>query len=353
MVPPIGILGLGMALPAHIRRNDFWAPEALAASPQSKMRMPTGPLTPGMTAVVNAMKQLARDPSQGTVQRHVLGETETLLDLEERAARIAIERAHVSFESIDLILTNRTPTEHQLTNAACDLHHRLGLPVRSFALQVEGAQHSFLLQLSMARAMIAAGQATTALLVQSSAISRLLDYSDVFSLAFGDGATAAVVGGVEAGHGLLATTHYTDGEKPHTLVASVPGASWYSEGRAVFHLRDLDGMASIILRTVDLTATSIADALAAAGVRPDQVDVLAMHQGMPWLRKLVQEHTGLTHTRAVDTFSTTGHLFGAFVPSTLVAAERDGVLSDGDVVVIAGGGNGMTYGAAVLRWGRG
>ncbi len=77
-----------------------------------------------------------------------------------------------------------------------------------------------------------------------------------------------------------------------------------------------------------------------------------MHQGQPWLRHLVQEHTRLAHARVVDTFAATGHLFGAFVPSTLAVAERDGVLRDGDLVVIAGGGNGMTYGAAVVRWGR-
>jgi len=353
MATPIGILGLAMSLPPDVRRNDFWRPEVLASSPQSRMKMPSGELTAGMAAVVSAMKQLAQDPQQGTIQRHVLSEGASLVGLEERAALEAIERAGVARDDIDVLLTHRTPVEYQLTNPACELHQRLGLPARCFALQTEGAQHSFLLQLSIAQAMIASGQARTALLVQSSGISRLLDYGDALSLAFGDGATAVVVGPVRAGRGILAAVHYANGASPHTLVASVPGKPWYAEGRSILHLADMPGMANILLRTVDVSKASIDEALRFADLRPDQVDVFAMHQGMPWLRRLVQEQTGLVHARAIDTFSATGHLFGAFVPSTLVAAEREGLLADGDVVVIAGGGNGVTYGAAVMRWGRG
>ncbi len=353
MATPIGILGLGMDLPPDVRRNDFWAPAVLASSPQSRMQMPTEALTPGMAAVVAEMKQLARDPSQGTVERRILADGVSLVDLEVRAARMAIARANTSLDHIDLLLTHRMPTEVQLTNPACELHERLGLPRKCFSLQTEGAQHSFLLQLSIAQAMILAGQAQTALLVQSSGVSRLLDYDDALSLAFGDGATAVVVGRVGGDRGILASTHYTEGASPHTLVASVPGKPWYAEGRSILHLADMPGVANMLLRTVDVSKTSIEDALQLASLRADQVDVFAMHQGMPWLRKLVQAQTGLSHARPIDTFSKTGHLFGAFVPSTLVAAERDGLLGDGDIVVIAGGGNGMTYGASVIRWGRG
>ena len=342
-----------MDLPPHVRRNDFWDPAVLASSPQSRMQMSSEALTPGMAAVVTAMKQLARDPSQGTVERRVLADGDSILELEERAARMATERAGVSLDRVDLLLTHRVPSEYQLSNPACELHERLALPRKCCSLQTVGAQHSFLLQLSIAQAMISAGQANTALLVQSSAMSRLLDYTDALSLAFGDGATAVVVGHVGSGRGILSSTHYTEGANPHTLVASVPGKPWYADGRAILHLADMPGPANMLLRTVDMSKASIGDALKLAGIRADEVDVLAMHQGMPWLRRLVQEQTGLTHARPIDTFSKTGHLFGAFVPSTLVAAERDGLLNDGDVVVVAGGGSGMTYGASVIRWGHG
>jgi hypothetical protein len=36
----------------------------------------------------------------------------------------------------------------------------------------------------------------------------------------------------------------------------------------------------------------------------------------------------------------------------LATGEADGLLGDGDLVTLFGGGTGITYGAAVLRWGR-
>jgi 3-oxoacyl-[acyl-carrier-protein] synthase III len=41
------------------------------------------------------------------------------------------------------------------------------------------------------------------------------------------------------------------------------------------------------------------------------------------------------------------------VPLVLAAAERDRLLSPGDVAVLVAAGNGKTFGATVLRWGRG
>ena len=356
MMDAVGVLGLGMYLPAEVRENAWWSAEVVATWRRpTPATLPPPPVdaTPGMRAVLAAMAEQAEDPFQGTSKRHVIAADMDIGEMEVRAARAAIEQAGIDLSEIDLVLTSTTPIDRQLTNTACDLHHRLGLPNACFALHVDGAQHAFLLQLTLAETMIKAGQARTALLVQSSAVSRILDYRSPISPVFGDGATAVIVGRVAENRGILASSHHTDGARPYTLIASVPGAAWYADGRAILHMADPSGMREILLRTVDVSVESIQGALARTPYRAADVDVFAMHEGMPWLRRLVQAHTGLEQARAVDTFADTGHLFGAFVPSTLVAAERGGMLHDGDLVVIAGGGNGMSYGATVMRWGRG
>lgn len=347
----VGILGLGMQLPATVRTNEWWPAEVVATWPSTKAPASTG-LSKTASAIVEKMGTQAVDPFQGARCRYVLDGSESLLDLEISASRIALERAEVEASEIDLVLTSTTPVDYQLTNSACELHEALGLPLECFSLHVDGAQHAFLLQLTLAEAMIASGRARYALLVQGSGISRILDPASPISPMFGDGATAAVVGPVSTNRGILSATHRTDGRLPNTLIASVPGGRWYDDGRSVLHLRDPIGMRDILLRTVDLSNESIRSALDRAHLSPSDVHVFAMHQGMPWLRELVQEHSGLAHARGVDTFADTGHLLAAFVPSTLVAAQDRGLLADNHVVVIAGGGNGMTYGAAVVRWGR-
>lgn len=349
----VGILGLGMHLPPTVRTNDWW-PEDVVARWRAPIGAPppAGDLSETGLEIVAKMSAQVRDPFQGSRRRHVLGHDESILDIQVAAARSALARADVRESEIDLLLTCTTPVDYQLTNSACELHYALGLPVSCFSLHVDGAQHGFMLQLALAESMIASGRARRALIVQASGASRLVDPASPMSAVFGDGATAAVLGHVSTNRGLLSSTHRTDGRLPNTLVATVPGKRWYDDGRALLHLQDPLGMRDILLRTVDVSKESILAALELAGLTPADVDVLAMHQGMPWLRELVQQHSGLAHTRSIETFTETAHLFAAFVPSNLVAAQDAGILADNDVVVLAGGGNGMTYGAAILRWGR-
>ena len=82
-----------------------------------------------------------------------------------------------------------------------------------------------------------------------------------------------------------------------------------------------------------------------------EVGFLCVHQGTPWLRQVVQDYLGLSHARTVETFARVGYLFSAILPAGLAFARDEALLHDGDVVVMTGGGTGMSYGALVLRWG--
>jgi 3-oxoacyl-[acyl-carrier-protein] synthase III len=59
----------------------------------------------------------------------------------------------------------------------------------------------------------------------------------------------------------------------------------------------------------------------------------------------------MANARSVDTFATTGYLFGASIPLVLETAQREAMLRAGDLVVMNGGGVGACYGAIVARWG--
>jgi 3-oxoacyl-[acyl-carrier-protein] synthase-3 len=206
------------------------------------------------------------------------------------------------------------------------------------------------MQLTLAEQMIAAGRGRHALVVQSAAGSRLIDPVSPMSPLFGDGASAVVVGPVARG-GMLAAQHRTDGSYPRGLIASVPGGRWYDGGRIVLHSGDTGAMRQIFLETADRAAEVVGAVLAAAGLSADDVALFAVHQGTPWLRRVTQEACGLLRARAVDTFSTTGYLFGASIPLVLETAQRTGLVAPEDLVVMHGGGVGSTYGAIALRWG--
>jgi 3-oxoacyl-[acyl-carrier-protein] synthase-3 len=358
MESSIGLLGVATYLPPETRPNAWWPAAALER--WRRARPPAPPLPPlearteAMARVIAAMSQQAADPFHGVTQRHVMSADMTAAEMELRAAERAIANAQahtaLSRDQIDAVFTHTAVPEYLGSNTACVLHHALGLAPRCLSVQVDAASHSFMTQLTLAEHMIASGRARFVLIVQSSAASRLIDPEDPLSPMFGDGAAAAVVGRVGRG-GLRASVQQTYGHHPRALIASVPGGRWYDDGRAVLHSADPLGAREVFLRTIDFAIDVVGQALREAELAPAEVGFFAVHQGTPWLRAVAQDLLGLTNARSLDTFATTGYLFGASIPLVLETAQRRGQIASGDHVVLYGGGVGATYGAGVLRWG--
>jgi 3-oxoacyl-[acyl-carrier-protein] synthase-3 len=351
----VGILGLGVYLPPEVRRNDWWSPDVVERWMSARSTGPKPPpfdeLSEGARRVIRAMSEQALDPFRDAVARHVLPSGMTVLDMEEQAALAALAQAGVAPSSIDLLLTYTVAPDHLVANPACPLHHRLGLPKSCFSLQADASSYAFMAQLTLADAMIRAGRARCALLVQSCIPSRLLDMTDSIAPNFGDAATAVVVGPVGSGRGLEASVTFTDGRYPHSLIASVPGRTWYAEGRVVLHEGDAGQAQRMFLGTVDAFKESVDAALESSAHTHGEIDFFCVHQGAPWLRNVVQQYLGLSGARSVETFAQTGYVFASTVPVALAHAQEQRVLGDGDLVVLAAGGPGATYGAAVVRWG--
>lgn len=356
MSPPIGVLGLGAWFPSAIRTNDWWPAELVERWMAERARRPPPALpadaTEGMRRVIAAMASQARDPFQGARERRVIAAEDTLLDLEERAARRALEQAALEPREVDLVLTSTVFPDVLLSNPGAMLHARLGLSPACLVLQVEAAAYGFLAQLAVAEGMLASGRARHALLVQSCAATRFVATEDPGSVLLGDGASALVLGPVSAGRGLVGSVHFTDGRFPRTFVMSVPGGCWFDDGRPLLHVADPVQMRDVFLSTADVCKQSVDAILDRTGHAIGDLDFLCVFQGTPWLRELVHDYVGATAARSVETFTRYGYLSAAMIPTNLHVAVEQGTLRDGDLVVLTGGGTGVTYGATLLRWGR-
>ena len=351
----VGILGLGTYFPPEVRRNDWWSPEVVARwmeQRRSAPRLPPPSVTSeGARRALRAMAEQSQDPFQSTVERRVLAPDLTVHDMEERASRAALADAGLEPGAIDLLLTCAVVPDFLAVNPACLVHERLGLPNACFSLHCDASSYGFMSQMMLAEAMIRTGRARHALLVQACAPSRLLDARDPLSALFGDLATAVVLGPVSDGRGVEAAVSFTNGRNPRTLIASVPGKAWYEEGRAVLHIDDPRQAQAVFVDSVDELKSSVDAVLARSSHALSDVDFFCIHQGAPWLRRVVQEHVGLTHARSVETYARTGYVFASTLPAALTLAVEQRQLSAGDLVVLAAGGPGTTYGGIVIRWG--
>lgn len=351
----IGILGLGVYLPPEVRRNDWWSADVVAGWMEARRRAPkprpTEPLTPGARRVVEAMSRQADDPFQSTVERRVISAGMSAADMEEQAARAAFDHAGIAPGAIDLLLTQTIVPDHLAGNPACALHHRLGLSRRCFSMQTEASAAAFMMQLTLADALIRTGRARYALLVQSCIPSRLLDMQSPISPLFGDAASAVIVGPVSSGRGVVSSVSYTDGRNPHNLIASVPRRAWYDEGRALLHIGDPQQAHDVFVGSADAFKDSVDAIFAATGYTADDIRFLGIHQGAPWMRQLVQDYVGLGAARSIETYARTGYVFASALPIALADAHAQQLLADDALIMLLSGGTGASYGATIVRWG--
>jgi len=74
------------------------------------------------------------------------------------------------------------------------------------------------------------------------------------------------------------------------------------------------------------------------------------HQANGVMLAELVELTGLESARTHLTLERYGNVGSASVPVTLDEAARSGAFADGDLVLLAGFGGGMSVGACLLRW---
>ncbi|APR75936.1 3-oxoacyl-[acyl-carrier-protein] synthase, KASIII [Minicystis rosea] len=353
----VGILGVGAYLPPSIRKNDFWSQETVqrwgdrALLTRDRLRAATAG-TEGRRLVLEAMESLATDPFQGSRERRVMTDGMASSDMEVAAAEDAIARAGVDRSEIDVLLvSSMLPDRLSVSNAAI-VHRRLGLPKRCLSLTINAACADFFHQLAVAAPMVSTSAARLALLVQSNGYQHLCRPEDAHSAWFGDAATAAVVGPVSAPHGILAQSQRTDGRYHRALVLGSPSREGYASGGLHLHTEEPAAALEMLLDTADNGRDVVRDALATAGVKPEEVAFYASHQASVWFRPVTQRVIGLSQARSFDTFAWTASLGPSNVPLMLAMGERDGLLRAGDLVAMYGGGSGIVYSGAVMRWGR-
>jgi 3-oxoacyl-[acyl-carrier-protein] synthase-3 len=272
----------------------------------------------------------------GIVERHVLGEGETLLGLAQSAAERALDAADLAGSELDQILV-ATVSHDRLTPAlapmlATRLHSNAG------AMDVGAACTGFLSALSVATAQIEAGRAERILVVGAERLASHVDPDDRATAAlFGDGAGAVVVGHA-AGAGIGPFALGSDGSLSELITAE--------RGEAIIRMQGQD----TFREAVDRMSQAALEAAKGANVEIGEIDHFVFHQANARILAALTRRLGLDPGRVAESISRFGNTSAASVPITLCDAVDDGAIKPGDTVLLAAFGAGLTWGATVIEW---
>jgi 3-oxoacyl-[acyl-carrier-protein] synthase-3 len=300
-----------------------------------------------------------------------IGETTTTMGVE--AAKIAIERAHITSEDIDFIIFATLSPDYYFPGCAVLLQREMKMKEVG-ALDIRNQCSGFIYALSIADQFVKTGMYKNVLVVGSEKHSFALDFSTrgrAVSVIFGDGAGAVVVQPTtENGKGILSTHLHSDGADAEKLAMYYPGASsgiWLDkmpdwpdqelggllmtkemlEDGTVFP--NMDGQA-VFKKAVVKFPEVIHEALAKNSLKTSDIDLLIPHQANLRISQFVQKALGLREDQVFNNIQKYGNTTAASVPIALCEAWEEGKIKDGDLVCLAAFGAGFTWGSALIRW---
>ncbi len=347
-----GLRGLAVAFPDGVRTNAYWEqkhPQLVAQAKEktlARLWTERGSQSPVADAFDQEMQRYTQDAFRGTVERRVLGPGETVLGLEEQAARRALAAARLEPEAVDLIIASSFLPEHLGVGNATFLAQALG--TRGMAFNVESACSGSLVALQTASALVRNGSYRNVLCVISCTYSRVTDETDTLSWTVGDGAAAFVVSAVPEGEGVLAV------KARHTAISC--GALQYVQrveaGAPVLRM-EATSKAGRALREISETflLESCEGAAKAAGVTLADIDFFVFNSPVAWYASFCARALGLPATRTVDTYREYGNVGPVLMPANLHRAASLGHLKPGNLVLVYTVGSVSSAGAAVMRWG--
>lgn len=285
-------------------------------------------------------------------ERRYAAPHEATSDLAARAAEWALERAGLPVQGIDyIIVSTSTPDSPQPPTAAL-VQNALGAS-RAGCFDINVVCSGFPYGIGLAAGLHALNPGTHALVIAADLYSRFLNFDDrSTSVLLGDGAGAAVIGPVPSGYGAVGCGLHTRGDAHEYIRVDAGGSRAPASHETVDsggHCFTMQGrnVSSFVL---DEVPPALAGLLDNAGVDADQVGHFVPHQPNGNLLDNLVTKAGLEHVATHRTLQRYGNVGSASIPVTLDAANQTGAFSDGDLLLLAGFGGGMSIGNCLLRW---
>ena len=293
----------------------------------------------------------------GIKQRHIAAENETASDIAIQAAEKLFETSGIEKGEIDyLIFVTQSPDYH-LPTTACVIQKRLGLSHNLTAIDVNLGCNGFVVGLSLAKAVIQAGQAKNVLLLTGETYSKYMHERDKSNRTiFGDGASATVVsteGMAEIGEFVVGT----DGEGADNLIVKTGGARHlkpandleyddFGNPRSSDNLF-MDGPA-ILNYSLEFLCGLVDEVLRKNGLAMEDVDLHVYHQANIFLANLERKTLRIPPEKYYVSIENTGNTVSSTIPIALCEALNEGRLTKGMKVLSIAQGLGYTWGGMVL-----
>lgn len=288
----------------------------------------------------------------GIRERRWAQASEASSDFATRAAMRALESAGIGADAIDLIILSSTTPDLIFPSSACLVSRNL--KTRSIpAFDVQASCSGFIFALAIAENHLRQS-GRHALVVSGEVKSKTLSPDDPGTgILFGDGGGAVVLEKSDAGdRGFLSFHLHSDGLH-HDLISMPAGGSRrpLSQETLVSGLHYIHMKGTRVYRlAVEYFGQAVREALEGSAIPLSRIDRFIFHQANFRLIERVIAEYGIPVKKVENSLEMYGNTSSASIPITLDRLVRSGGVREGDLVLFASFGGGITWASALYQF---
>jgi len=280
----------------------------------------------------------------GIKERRIASSDEETSDLGAKAAKVAIQRAGISSDDIDLIICATISPDYMcMPSTACLIAEKLGRR-DVMALDISAACTGFIYALSVAKAFIESGMKKNVLIIGAEKLSNIVDYTDrTTCMLFGDGAGAAIISATQnKDEAIVDIQCSADGSQKDLLltpsVQSSEASFMQMKGNETF---------KIAVRTLTSDVQKIMEK---NSYKNEDIDLFIPHQANYRIIKAVGDALKFEDKQKVLTVEKYGNTSSASIPMAINECFEDGRLVKGKTMLLDAFGGGLTWGSAIIKF---
>lgn len=272
-------------------------------------------------------------------------------DMARVASLHALAAAGKTSADIDLIILATCTGDSVIPSTASILQAKLEA-WNAAAFDLNAACSGFVYSLVVANNMIKAGPYRTVLVVGAEKLHFHIDFTERSTcVLFGDAAGAVVLEATDDEVGMLSSELGMDGSAASILSIPRDGTAGARDYPRPDESRfEMDGP-ELFRRAVVKMGEASSRVIEQAGLSLEQIDLLIPHQANVRIIDATARRLGLDSARVFVNIGSYGNTSAATIPVALTEALEQGRIKPGDNVVFTAFGAGLSWAAAVVRWG--
>lgn len=284
------------------------------------------------------------------IKERRISEGEDTSEIALKASKIALERAHINGEDLDLIIVATVSPDMFIPSVACLVQSKLDAD-NAACFDINVACSGFLYGLEIAKSMMNSMNYKNALVIGAETLSKVVDWKDRGTcILFGDGGGAAVLKKCEE-QGIIKSYLRSDGKKSESLtIGAVDFDTPFSNEKNI-----RDRIIKMNGREVfKFATTAIVDAvnqiLKDTNVSLDEIKYIVPHQANYRIIDSAARRLKLDNSKFYINLDRFGNTSSASVPIALNEMYENGLIEKGDKLVLVAFGGGLTYASTLMEW---